>query len=186
VEDLAGRRDRRRNVQIEGGPDMLLLRLRRVRKRLSYSNVMSTLAVFLVLSAGGAYAHGLIGTNDITKAAVTTPKLAGKAVKSKKIAPQAVKKGKLADGAVTPSKLSSFVVRTEDLAVASGAQAGGGSECDPGELLIGGGAHWPAFGDETLIIHSLPQPDENRWFARGVNNEANERTLRVVAYCLQP
>ena len=167
------------------GCHMLRSGVRRQRPRLTYANVMSTIAVFLVLSVGGAYAHGLIGTSDIQKAAVTTPKLAGKSVKSKKIAPDAVKAAKIADGAITPSKLGPIVTRQESITVAAGTQTGAPSACEPGELLIGGGAQWAPFGDDTLLVHSLPLPDDNSWFARGANHEANERTLRIIAYCLQ-
>ncbi len=66
-----------------------------MRKRLSYANVMSTVAVFAAL-AGGAYAAAKIGTTDIQAKAVT----------SKKLARAAVTRVKLADRAVTSSKLA--------------------------------------------------------------------------------
>jgi hypothetical protein len=51
-----------------------------LRARLSYANVVSTLALFLALSGGAVYAAGKIGSDDI----------AANAVKSKQIAPGAV------------------------------------------------------------------------------------------------
>lgn len=39
--------------------------LDRIRRRLTYANVMATIAVFGVLAAGGAYAASKIGTNQI-------------------------------------------------------------------------------------------------------------------------
>jgi hypothetical protein len=76
---------------------------------------MSSLAVFLVLGGGAAYAAKKIGTNQlrgasvtsakIKKYAVTTSKIRKRAIKSGKIAPAAVTNGKLADGSVTTEKL---------------------------------------------------------------------------------
>ena len=164
---------------------MFKTRLLRARPKFSYANVMSTIAVFLVLTTGAAYAHGLIGTKDIQKGAVTPPKLAQKAVKAGKIAPAAVKSGKILDGAVTSSKLGPIVTRIETVTVSAGTQAGIGSACAEGELLIGGGAQWASFTSQQALVHSLPVQDENEWFARGVNNTATDRTLRAIAYCLQ-
>jgi hypothetical protein len=132
-----------------------------------------------------AYAHGLIGTKDIRNKAVTPAKLAQKAVKPGKIAPAAVKSNKILDGAVTSSKLGPIITRTETITVSSGTQAGTGATCAEGELLLGGGAQWASFTSQQALVHSLPVPDDNQWFARGVNNTASDRTLRVIAYCLQ-
>jgi hypothetical protein len=159
--------------------------LRRAQTKLSYANVMSTIAVFLALTTGAAYAHGLIGTKDLKNKAVTPPKLAQKAVKAGKIAPAAVKGSKIRDGAVTSSKLGPIITRTETVTVSSGTQAGIGSACAEGELLIGGGAQWANFSSNQALVHSLPVQEDNMWFARGVNNTAGDRTLRAIAYCLQ-
>jgi hypothetical protein len=57
-----------------------------LRARLSYANVVSTLALFLALSGGAVYAAGKIGTDDIT----------ANAIKSKQIAPGAVQRSDMA------------------------------------------------------------------------------------------
>jgi hypothetical protein len=87
--------------------------------RLSYANLMATLAVFIALG-GGAYAalilpEGSVKSKQIAKNAVRSKEIAKNAVKRKEIARNAVrskeiKKGKvktvdLADGGVTPPKL---------------------------------------------------------------------------------
>lgn len=56
------------------------MRIRIRRPRLTYSNVMVTLLMFVVLGGGVAWAHGKIGTQDLRNRAVTTPKLSGGAV----------------------------------------------------------------------------------------------------------
>ena len=45
--------------------------MRRIRAHLTYSNVMSTIAVFGVLAGGSAWAASKIGTNEIEPGAVT-------------------------------------------------------------------------------------------------------------------
>jgi hypothetical protein len=111
--------------------------VQQIRKRLSYANVMSTLAVFLVLSGGAAYAAKKISSHDLKGAsvttakikrnAVTTSKIRGGAIKAAKIAPGAVTNGKLATGSVTPEKLvPGFVAPTsEKLSRAANVSAAG-------------------------------------------------------------
>ena len=62
----------------------------RIRPHLTYSNVMSTIAVFGVLAGGTAWAASKIGTNEIEPGAVTAKKLHKNAVTTKKITDDAV------------------------------------------------------------------------------------------------
>lgn len=75
-----------------------------MRRRLTYANVMSTIAVFLVVAGGGAYAASKLKNNS-----VSTKKLRDGAVVNSKIADGAVSGSKLADGAVSRSKLASGI-----------------------------------------------------------------------------
>jgi hypothetical protein len=58
----------------------------RIKPRLTYANVVSTIALFVVLG-GGAYAtiDRKIGPRDLRKGAVTTPKIKKQAVKAGKL-----------------------------------------------------------------------------------------------------
>jgi hypothetical protein len=81
-----------------------------LRKRLTYANVVSTLALFLVLTGGAAYAaHKLtrrsVGTPQLKSNAVTTAKIKANAVTTRKIKKIAVSTEKLKEGAVTTEKL---------------------------------------------------------------------------------
>jgi hypothetical protein len=62
----------------------------RITQRLTYANVMSTLALFAALGTGSAWAAGQIGTAGIKDGAVTTAKLHAKAVTQAKVAPNAL------------------------------------------------------------------------------------------------
>ncbi|HEY7455992.1 MAG TPA: hypothetical protein VH703_01850 [Solirubrobacterales bacterium] len=86
----------------------------RLRDRLSYANVVSTLCLFLVLGGAAVAASrlpkGSVGTMQIRRHAVKAGKLAANAVTKRAIRRRAVASGKLADGAVTTEKLGGDAV----------------------------------------------------------------------------
>ncbi len=73
--------------------------------RLTYANVMATIAVFGTLAGGSAYAASKITSRDIAK----------NAVHSKHIKKNAVKTPKIKNGAVTSEKVKDFGLRLHDL-----------------------------------------------------------------------
>jgi hypothetical protein len=83
--------------------------MKSVRKRLTYANVMSSIAVFLVLAGGTAFAAShlgkeSVGTKQLKKEAVTAAKLKNGAVSGSKIAPGAVDASKInAAGLTVPN-----------------------------------------------------------------------------------
>jgi hypothetical protein len=80
--------------------------LKQIRKRLTYANVMSSIAVFLVLGGATAFAATKIGANQLKANSVKTGKIVKEAVTTGKIKNGAVTESKLADGAVTTNKLA--------------------------------------------------------------------------------
>lgn len=102
----------RRNVFPNDKEDLLS----KIRKRLTYSNVMSSLAVFLVLGGASAYAAKKVGSHDlkansvttakIKKNAVTTVKIKKNAITTAKIKNDAIATGKIKNGAVTGDKVN--------------------------------------------------------------------------------
>jgi hypothetical protein len=94
----------------------------RLRPRLSYSNVLATLALFIALG-GAAVAAGLpkssVGTRQLKRGAVTAAKLHRGAVTSGKLAPKSVIAGKLGPSAVTPGNIGNGAVTTAKLAAGS-------------------------------------------------------------------
>src|SRR6478672_4492011 len=90
--------------------------VKRVRPRLSYENVVATLALFLALGGGAVWAAGKITSSQIGKGAVKNKNLAKNAVKAKNLAKNAVTSAKLAKGAVTNAKLGDGAVDFNKLA----------------------------------------------------------------------
>lgn len=74
--------------------------MKQIRKRLTYSNVMSSIAVFLVLGGATAFAAGLaknsVGSKQLKKNAVTSAKIKNNAVTTAKIK----------NGAITGAKVN--------------------------------------------------------------------------------
>src|SRR5262245_14937709 len=96
--------------------------LKGIRARLTYANVISTLALFLVLAGGTAFAatqlaKNSVGSKQIKANSIGTGKLKAGAVKGGKIAAGGVGTGQLADGAVNGAKLADGAVTSAKLAV---------------------------------------------------------------------
>jgi len=77
-----------------------------VGKRLTYANVVATLALFLALSGGVVWAAGKIGTRKLKTNSVTAGKIKANAVTAGKIKANAVTYAKIKDGAVGFAKLA--------------------------------------------------------------------------------
>lgn len=86
------------------------------KSRLTYANVVSTVALFLAVSGGVAFAASKVHTDGIFKRAVTSGKLALGAVRSNQIADGAVSTKQLADGAVGMKQLAGNAVGTDQIA----------------------------------------------------------------------
>jgi hypothetical protein len=77
--------------------------VKQIRKRLTYANVMSSMAVFLVLGGATAYAalgKNTVGSSQLKKNAVTTAKIKKNAVTSSKVANGSLVSGDFAAGQI--------------------------------------------------------------------------------------
>ncbi len=90
-----------------------------MRERLTYANVISTLALFLVLAGGAAYAAKVakrsVGSPQLKSNAVTTAKIKANAVTTRKIKKNAVSNAKIKNGAINTEKIAAGSVTNEDL-----------------------------------------------------------------------
>ncbi len=80
--------------------------MRAMRQRLTYANVVATLALFLALSGGVVWAAGKIGSKGLKANAVTAGKIKRNAVTNSKIRGNAVTAAKIKSGAVDFTKLA--------------------------------------------------------------------------------
>jgi hypothetical protein len=86
--------------------------VKHIRKRVTYANVMSSIAVFLVLGGATAYAAKKIGSNEIKSNSITTGKIKKNAVTSAKIKKNAITSAKIKNGAVTGAKINTSTIGT--------------------------------------------------------------------------
>jgi len=92
-----------------------------IRTRLTYANVMSTLAVFLVLGGGAAVAatqlgKNTVGTKQLKKNAVTGAKIKNGSVNSAKVADGSLTGTDLADGSIGSGDIANAAIATAKLA----------------------------------------------------------------------
>ena len=85
--------------------------MKQIRNRLTYANVMSSIAVFLVLGGATAFAAGHLGKNSVgskqlKKNAVTSAKIKKNAVTTAKIKNNAVNGAKVKDGSLTGADIN--------------------------------------------------------------------------------
>ncbi len=96
--------------------------MKQIRKQLTYANVMSSIAVFLVLGGGAAMAGshllpaGSVGPRQLQPRAVKTGYIDRNAVRTGKIALEAVRAGKLSKNAVPTNRLRNNAVATSKIA----------------------------------------------------------------------
>ena len=101
--------------------------MKQIRKRLTYANLMSSIAVFLVLGGATAYAAKKIGSNQLKANSVTTAKIKKNAVTTAKIK----------NGAVTGAKVNLSTLGT----VPSASVAGSVTGRIPFSVHTGAGTH---------------------------------------------
>lgn len=85
------------------------------KHRLSYANVASTLAIFLALGGGAAYAANEIRSGDLAPGAVHTADMHKRAVTSGKLAVGAVRSNQIADGSVGSTQIADGSVGSKEI-----------------------------------------------------------------------
>jgi hypothetical protein len=94
--------------------------LKRLRSKLTYANVMATIAIFFVLTGIGFAVAKLpkksVGTKQLKNNAVTSKKIHKDAVNASKIKTGAVGRSEIASGAVSTSEISNQAVTRSKIA----------------------------------------------------------------------
>ncbi|HXS45863.1 MAG TPA: hypothetical protein VN756_00190 [Solirubrobacterales bacterium] len=80
--------------------------MKQIRKRLTYANVMSSIAVFLILGGATAVAASKIGANRLKANSITTGKIKKNAVTAAKIKANSITTVKIAKDAVNGEKVN--------------------------------------------------------------------------------
>lgn len=93
--------------------------MKQIRQRLTYANVMSSFAVFLVLGGATAFAATKIGSNEIKANAILTGKIKKEAVTTGKIKQSAVDGSRVKDGSLTGADIAAGTLGTVPNAVNS-------------------------------------------------------------------
>ncbi len=170
----------------------------RFRPKLTYSNVISTLCLFLLVGGGTAFAASelgkeSIGARQLKKEAVTPAKLSAKA-KSALTGPAGPAGPKGATGAAGPAGPAgpagtSATVATELVNAVTANDATTVKEtsvaCPSGTALSGGYVLNPN-GNGGVVLRATRNyaPDPGTWLVRAVNSGAAETwELTVVAVC---
>ncbi len=89
----------------------------KLRGRLTYSNVVSTLCLFLLLSGGAAYAASQLGKNSVgpkqlKRNAVTPAKIKNNAVTTAKVSDEAIIAAKVKKGTLTGAQIDASTLGT--------------------------------------------------------------------------
>ncbi len=173
----------------------------RIRQRLTYSNVISTICLFLLIGGGTAFAASelgkeSIGPRQLKKEAVTPAKLSAKA-KSTLAGPAGPAGQKGATGATGPAgpagpagaagaaatvstELVNAVTANDTTAVKETSVA-----CPSGTVLSGGYV-LNSNGNAGVVLRTTRSyaPDAGSWLVRAANSGAAEAwQLTVVAVC---
>ncbi len=148
----------------------------RAPRKLTYANVVSTLALVLVLAGGTAYAanHYLITRTSQIKPSVLK-QLRGRAGQSGAAG---------ATGATGAAGISGYTqVASATTNNPAGAQDVAIANCPAGESVLGGGAFGSAVSTGQSITTSEPANSDTGWLVAMSNGSGTADTFTVYAIC---
>jgi hypothetical protein len=145
--------------------------LTKIKSRLTYANVIATIALFLALGGGAIAAITIpkksVGTKQLKAKAVTEPKLGDKAVSEAKLGEGAVTNGKLGANAVDGAKVkdqSIGLTKTAilDTTVSQDFSSIGASSCQGIDKAVP--VALQQFDDVQIIADPTAGSSDNSWY----------------------
>jgi hypothetical protein len=180
--------------------------LSKLRGRLTYANVMATIAVFVALGGTSVAAVSLqrnsVGTNQIKNGSVISAdvknnSLSGSDIKS--LTGNDFKGGQLPQGAqgppgprgpAGPAGATNVVIRTGTYIIGDGVPGGAGAraDCLAGERAVGGGGELSEGYSDDLLQVSRPFTGAggtpNAWYVVYIVGSHPSRTVTAYALCV--
>jgi hypothetical protein len=159
--------------------------MKRVRSKLTYANVVSSVCLFVVLG-GSAYAasqlpRNSVGTKQLQNGSVSLAKLSSSAKKSLKGAVGA-------PGAAGPAGLAGKNGGTNTIVREGALEFESVAFCAPDESAVGGGG--VTLEKEELLWGSVPLSDESGkaigWFAGAETPAGEQRETIAFVVCASP
>jgi hypothetical protein len=111
--------------------------LRKLRPRLTYANVVSTIALALAIGGGTAYAATKIGTKNIRYHAVTGSKLASNAVTASKVKNSALSSWDIRNNSIRSDDIRTGTLQASDFAPNQIPKGDKGDKGDPATSIFG-------------------------------------------------
>ena len=155
------------------------------RSRLSYGNVVASLALFVALGGTATAAITLprdsVGVVQIRADAVRSPEIQGDAVRSPEIAPDAVRSSEIAPDAVRSSEIEGDAVRSSEIAPDAVRSSEIQDDAVHTSDIEAGAVHSSDILDETIVLADLAPGAISALDAPRVR--VDERGLQDVALC---
>ncbi|MBS1895153.1 MAG: hypothetical protein JST59_27960 [Actinobacteria bacterium] len=171
--------------------------MKRISGKLTYSNVISTICLVLLVGGGTAYAAGLgresVGTRQLKKEAVTPTKLSA-ASKAALTGPKGATGATGAAGATGPRGPQGVpgAAGATKVQVVVGTEANGSfAHCAAGQVAVGGGGFVPTgvlYASEPLVGEAAATTGQtpDGWFAKGENTANVQVPAIAYALCASP
>jgi hypothetical protein len=111
--------------------------LRKLRSRMTYANVISTIALGLAIGGGTAYAATRIGTSNIRYHAVTGSKVANNAITASKVKNSALSGSDIRDNSIRGADIRAGSLGASDFAPGQLPKGDKGDKGDPATSIFG-------------------------------------------------
>jgi hypothetical protein len=166
--------------------------LERIRARLTYANVVASIALFIALG-GVTYAATTINSGDVVDNSLKSVDLKdGKGVKGADVVPDTLDGAAIDEDALGPNIDVTYALNAGNCAVAEGTQGSCTATCPEGTRPIAGAAYSEGnFGEQVELNASGfdTAPDPTAWQGFFDNNvdlggADNENAVTVIATCV--